>query len=149
MKKSLLILICIGIAGCAFGPQTKQELYSNYGYLEKRCLDKSHKEAVDFLYQRMNHCIAGVQGGVSMVGVTPVSWSSSTTIQKDSKQNESTVSAYKAGGPGHYMYTTVVKIKTTDACPSELTVYGTSSYNKIDLTLIDRWLAGHNDCKQE
>ncbi len=147
MKIVIVTSIFVILSGCSIGPQTKQELYDSYGYMEIRCSQKNHKEIYNMLYQNMNSCIAGIQTGSAIAGSTPVGWSSNTTIQGDLNITEgSTVAAYVAGGPGHYFYTTIVNISTTESCNSELEIYGWSSMNKKDLNMIDNWLLNNDTC---
>ncbi len=113
-------------------------------------LKKNHEDIYNMLYHNMNWCIAGKKTGTTIVGTTPVTWSSKITIQGDLNTSEgSTVAVYVAGGPGHYFYTTIVDISTTESCKSDLTIYGWSSMNKNDLNMIDRWLSNNDTCTDQ
>jgi len=147
MKLIIFTSILVFLGGCSIGPQTKQELYKSHGYLEKRCSQKNHVDTYNMLLHNMNWCIAGKKTGTTIVGNSPVTWSSKVTIQGDFNPSESsTVSVYVAGGPGHYFYTTIVDISTSENCKSDLSIYGWSSMNKNDLNLIDRWLSNNDTC---
>lgn len=150
MKVIIITAIFVILSGCAIGPQTKQELYDNYGYMEKRCSQESHEKIYKMLFRNMNICISGQQTGTTMAGSIPVNWNSNTTIQSDFDVTKgSTLAAYVAGGPGQYFYTTVVNISTTGRCKSELKIYGYSSMNKRDLNMIDHWLLHNDNCTDD
>ena len=144
-----LLTICISLIflnGCFFGAQTKEELYENYGYLEERCSEIEYEEMYKMLSDNMSRCIADEFETTIMAGNMFIPTSSSTTIEKEYGTDQSTLSAYVAGGPGHYMYTTVINLTKTEKCKSKLVIHGMSSLNKNDLELIDWWLGGNSGC---
>ena len=147
-----LLTVCISLVclnGCFYGAQTKEELYENYGYLEERCSEIGYEDMYEILSENMSRCIADEFETMVMAGNMFIPSSSSTTIKKEYGSDQSTLSAYVAGGPGHYMYTTVVDLTKTEECKSKLVIHGMSSLNKKDLKLIDWWLAGNRSCDPE
>ena len=147
MRILLMLLGANLLGGCAIGPQTKDELYSDYGYLEKRCSNSAFDDSYKLISTLMESCVAQETSSTIMAGNMLISSSSSVTIQKEYSPEKATISAYGKGGPGHYMYTTVVKLAKSNECKTDIEIYGMSSMNKKDLELIDWWLAGNKDCE--
>ena len=147
MRNTIIMVIILILSGCALGPQTKEELYGDYGYLEKRCSETDYDIMYELLVNNMRKCIAKETSHTTMAGNMIINSSSRVTIQNEYTPEKASIAAYVAGGPGHYFYTTVVDLTKTDKCNSNLIIHGMSSMNKNDLELIDWWLAGNDDCE--